>query len=97
MITVRGAMPFPVNESKNLLSYEGTVGESIGEEEEFSMESETSRRILVPHSNQRITYPAANNKQQICNEPIHGNCLNAIKGVVKRPCTHYNHCKHDIQ
>ncbi|KAJ4849029.1 hypothetical protein Tsubulata_038058 [Turnera subulata] len=93
MFGVRGAVLSPVNESDNMMlsSYE-SVGKSIGEEE-FLMESDTSRRFLG-YDGKTISYKGLG-KPAVCNEKIAGNCLKAY-GKQNRPCTYYNRCKHEL-
>ncbi|CAI9781753.1 unnamed protein product [Fraxinus pennsylvanica] len=67
-----------------------TIGDCIPVNEEFLMESEISRRILVEGNG----YQPLNPIKHFCDEKIYGSCLGEPNTMFKtnRPCTFQNLC-----
>ncbi|KAH6761835.1 hypothetical protein C2S52_019268 [Perilla frutescens var. hirtella] len=64
--------------------------DSMAGDEEFMMESETTRRLLVT----TISPSAQNPKKPFCNAHIYNNCINKPNtNYDKRPCNLNNSCK----
>ncbi|CAK9179477.1 unnamed protein product [Ilex paraguariensis] len=69
----------------------GTITDSTEEDDqEFLMESEVSRRILL--NNNKISSKSLKQTSAVCDTDRYGNCIGPM-GKYSRPCTYENRCK----
>ncbi|PIN01952.1 hypothetical protein CDL12_25539 [Handroanthus impetiginosus] len=68
------------------------IGDCMTDDEEFLMESETSRRVLAAGRNS-ITTGSLIQGRPFCNRNVYGSCVPEPSKYYERPCTYQNLCR----
>ncbi|KAL8471805.1 hypothetical protein ACS0TY_029147 [Phlomoides rotata] len=66
------------------------ISDCLPDDEEFLMDSESSRRILQAGRPKTINYPKP--KIPFCGSNIYGSCIGPDSKIYKRPCDYKNTC-----
>ncbi|PIN02615.1 hypothetical protein CDL12_24876 [Handroanthus impetiginosus] len=71
------------------------IGDCMTDDEEFLMESETSRRFLGGGGDP-ISNDAQNRNKPFCNQKLYGNCIGRPNKIDTRRGCNYRTCRRDV-
>lgn len=94
-INVRKAESFSTADALTAVGCNATrISDCLPDDEEFLMESESSRRILQSGGGgNTITYPVLNPQRTHCDRDVYGSCIgNENKIYTQRTCNYQNNC-----